>query len=147
MPDVELREYSVVELPDGEKGIIYRSVSPPEITKLPSEPKTIEQLIDYVTDDNLTSVIEEMRKSILDIGDGIEECATQSYIGYKLSSGRQYAFIRMCRKEVGFCAIVIDEGKQILDYVQARVSSPDDDYSETLEIIKKSFSNLGGEKN
>jgi len=50
----------------------------------------------------------------------------------------------MYRKEVGFGAIVIDEDKQILDYVQSRVSSQDTDYSETLEKVRTSFINLGG---
>jgi len=144
VPEIELLEYSVVEIPGDDKGIIYHSVSPPEITKIPTEPKTIDQLIDYVTNDRLKPVIDEMRQAIIRIGPGIEEYATQGYIGYKLASGRQFAFIQMYRKEVGFGVIVIDEDKQILDYVQSRISSPDEDYSDTLERIKKSFVNLGG---
>ncbi|MGB2962840.1 MAG: endonuclease NucS domain-containing protein [Anaerolineales bacterium] len=144
IPDIELLEYTTVELPENDKGIIYHSVSPPIITRIPSEPKTYEQLINYVTNDQLKPVIDEMRQAILSLGVGIEEYATQSYIGYKQSSGRQFAFIQMYRKEVGFGAIVIDEDKQILDYVQTRVSSQDMDYSETLERIKTSFLNLGG---
>lgn len=145
VPEVELLEYSVVHLPDGDKGIIFHSVSSPEITKLPSEPKSVDQLIEYVTNDQLEPVIQEMRQTILRLGKGIEEYATQGYIGYKLSTGRQFAYIKMYRKEVGFGAIVIDEDKQVLDYIQTRVNSPNEDYSDTLDRIKKSFVNLGGQ--
>jgi hypothetical protein len=145
VPDVELLEYSAVRLPKDDIGIIFHSVSPPEITRIPSEPKTIDQLIEYVTDDRLKPVIGEMRNTILGLGKGIEEYATQGYIGYRLSTGRQFAFIQMYRKEVGFGAIVIDENKQILDYIQTRVSSPNEDYTDTLDRIKRSFINLGGQ--
>lgn len=144
VPEVELLEYSVVQIPGNDKGVVLHSVSPPEIPKLPSESKTVDQLIEYVTNDRLKPVIQEMRHTILSLGRGIEEYATQGYIGYKLSTGRQFAYTKMYRKEVGFRAIVIDEDRQVLDYVQTRVSSSDDDYSATLENIKRSFVNLGG---
>jgi hypothetical protein len=144
VPEVELLEYSVVQLPDSDKGMLFHSVSLPEVTRLPSEPKSVDQLIEYVTNDQLKPVIQEMRQTIMHLGKGIEEYATQGYIGYKLSTGRQFAFIQMYRKEVGFGAIVIDEDKQILDYIQDRVQSSSEDYSDTLERIKKSFVNLGG---
>jgi hypothetical protein len=145
VPEVELLEYSVLQIPGNDKGVVFHSVLPPEIPKLPSESKTVDQLIEYVTNDPLKPVIQEMRRTILGLGRGIEEYATQGYIGYKLSTGRQFAYImKMYRKEVGFGAIIIDEDRQVLDYVQTRVNSSDDDYSATLENIKKSFVNLGG---
>lgn len=144
VPEIELLEYSVLILPSGEKGIHYHSVSLPIVTKPPYEPKTIEKLIEYLTDKSLKPLLEEMRNSIKSIGRGIEEYATQSYIGYKHTGGRQFAYISVYRKELEFGAHIIDEDKQLLDYEGVRVKKGDEDYQEILEKIKKSFENLGG---
>ncbi len=142
VPEVELLEYSIVVLPDGGKGIIYHSVSLPVVIKHPSEPTTVERLIEYVTDNDLKPLIEEMREAIKDVGIGIVEYATQGYIGYKHSSGRQFAFIRVFRREIEFGAHIIGEDRQLLDYEGIRIRRCDEDYSDVLEKIRKSFKNL-----
>ena len=144
VPEIELLEYSTVTLPSGEKSILYHSVTLPSVTRLPSEPQSIDKLLEYLTDDGLRPLIEEMRNSIKGIGRGIEEYATQSYIGYKHSSGRQFAYIKLFRKEIEFGAHVIDEDKQLLDYEGVRVKQGDEDYSDIFEKIQRSFVNLGG---
>lgn len=83
VPEIELLEYSSVLLPSGEKAIIYHSVSLPIVAKPPSEPQSIEKLLTYLTDSSLKPLLEEMRKAIKDLGKGIEEYATQGYIGYQ----------------------------------------------------------------
>ena len=85
-----------------------------------------------------------MRESIKGLGKGIEEYATQSYIGYKLWNGRQFAYIRVLRKEIEFGAHIVDEDRQLLDYEGVRVRRGDEDYLEILEKIRRSFMNLGG---
>ena len=57
MPEVELLEYSTVILPDGDKAIVYHSVSLPTVARLPAEPKTIEKLIEYLRDENLKPLL------------------------------------------------------------------------------------------
>lgn len=144
VPEVELLEYTTVILPDGEKSILYHTVSPPVVTKPPYEPQSIEKLIEYLTDNSLKPVLDRIREAIKRLGKGIEEYATQSYIGYKLSSGRQFAYLRIFRKEIELGAHIVDENKQLLDYEGVRIKRGDEDYAEILEKIKRSFVNLGG---
>jgi len=144
VPEVELLEYTTVKLPDGQAGIVFHSVSLPQAARPPSEPKSVDQLIDYLRNSRLKPVIHEMREVIKSIGEGIEEYATQGYLGYRHESGRQFAFIRVYRQELGFGAIVIDEDRQILDYDETRIQSKADDYSDALMKVKTSYVNLGG---
>ncbi len=144
VPEIELLEYSAVVLPSGEKSILYHSVSLPVVASPPSEPQSVDKLIAYLTDDSLKPLLETMRNTIKGLGKGIEEYATQSYIGYKHLSGRQFAYIRIFRKEIEFGAHIIDENKQLLDYEGIRVKRGDEDYSEILGKIKRSYVNLGG---
>lgn len=144
VPEVELLEYTTVILPNGEKSILYHTVSLPVVAKPPYEPQSVDKLLGYLTDDNIKPVLNKMRESIKGIGREIEEYATQSYIGYKLSNGRQFAYIRVLRKEIEFGAHIVDENKQLLDYEGVRVKKGDEDYLEILEKIKRSFKNLGG---
>jgi len=147
VPEIELLEYTVLIEPGGSKGICYHSVSLPVVDTPPSEPKTMRDLIQYLTNEELKPTLEKMRVDIKSIGQGIEEYPTQSYIGYKHTSGRQFAYIRILRKSIEFGAHIIDENKQVLDYESVRVETVSDDYTEILEKIKVSFINLGGKTN
>jgi len=144
VPEIELLEYTAVILPSDEKSILYHSVSLPVVAKPPSEPQSIEKLLEYLTDNSLRPLVGEMRNKIKGLGRGIEEYATQSYIGYKHSSGRQFAYIRVYRKEIEFGSHVIDEDRQLLDYESIRVKQGDEDFSDIFEKIRRSFENLGG---
>jgi hypothetical protein len=145
VPEIELLEYTVLVEPRGSKGICYHPVSLPVVTTPPSEPKTIDDLVQYLTNEELKPILANMRDDIKNIGEGIEEYPTQSYIGYKHTSGRQFAYIRIFRKSVEFGAHIIDENKQLLDYEGIRVETGSEDYAEVLEKSKASFINLGGE--
>ena len=145
VPEIELLEYTSVILPSGEKAILYHSVSLPVVTKPPSESQSIEKHLNYLTDSNLKPLVGEMRNVIKGLGKGIEEYVTQSYIGYKhAESGRQFAYIRVFRKELEFGTHIIDEDRQLLDYEGVRVKQGDEDYLDILEKIQRSFVNLGG---
>ena len=144
VPEVELLEYSTVILPDGDKAIVYHPVSLPTVDRLPAEPKTIEKLIEYLRDENLKPLLTKIRHEVKNIGKGIEEYATQGYIGYKHSSGRQFAYIRILRKSIEFGAHIIDEKKQLLDYERLLLEDADADYSEIFQKVKAAFVNLGG---
>jgi hypothetical protein len=145
VPEVELLEYSAVTLPEGDRGIVYHSVSLPVAARPPAEQKTIDELIDYLRDDNLRPTLAKMRRDIKGLGRGVEEYATQSYIGYKHTSGRQFAYIRIYRKDLELGAHIIDQNKQLLDYESIRVETGQEGYSEILEKVKTGFVNLGGE--
>jgi hypothetical protein len=121
VPEVELLEYTAVILPDGEKSVLYHTVSLPVAIKPPYEPQSIDELIEYLTDNSLKPILDKMREAIKGLGKGFQEYATQSYIGYKLSNGRQFAYIRIFRKEIELGAHIVDENKQLLDYEGIRV--------------------------
>ncbi len=142
VPEVELLEYSVVSLPEGEKAIVYHSASLPVAIRPPSEPSTIERLLNYLTSDKLKPIIDEMRNSILEIDERIQEYATQGYIGYKHPSGRQFSYIKVFRRELEIGAHIIDEDGQLIDYEGVRIKPGDEDYTDILEKMKRSFSNL-----
>ena len=144
VPEVELLEYSTVIVPDGDKAIVYHPVSLPTVDRLPAEPKTIEKLIEYLRDENLKPLLTKIRHEVKNIGKGIEEYATQGYIGYKHSSGRQFAYIRILRKSIEFGAHIIDEKKQLLDYERLLLEDAYADYSEIFQKVKAAFVNLGG---
>ena len=147
VPEIELFEYTILTEPGGSKGICYHPVSLPVVTTPPSEPKTMGDLIQYLTNEDLKPTLEKMRVDIKNIGRGIEEYPTQSYIGYKHTSGRQFAYIRLLRKAIEFGSHIIDENKQLLDYESVRVETGSEDYTEILEKIRASFINLGGKAN
>jgi hypothetical protein len=78
------------------------------------------------------------------MGQGIEEYATQNYIGYKHSSGRQFAYVRILRTAFELGAHIIDQDKRLLDYEGTRIQTGEEDYSDTLEKIRTALVNLGG---
>jgi len=133
-----------VTLPDDTRGIIYHPVSLPIGVRPPPEVKTVDKLLEYLKEDSLKPTVARIRHDIRSLGKGIEEYATQGYIGYKHTSGRQFAYIKIHRKAIEFGAHVIDENKQLLDYEGMRIESDGEDYSELLEKAKAAFINLGG---
>jgi hypothetical protein len=143
-PEVELLEYSSVILPNGDKGIIYHSVSLPTISQPPAEPKTIEKLLEYLRNENLKPLVEKLRHTVKNLGKGIDEYATSGYIGYKHYSGKLFAYIRIMRKTIELGSHIINEKKQLLDYEGVVLGDINADYSEILQKIKASFVNLGG---
>jgi len=144
VPEVALLEYSTVTCPTGEKGILYHSVSLPVPPRVPVKPQTIEGLLHYLKNEDVKPLLETIRHAIKSMGRGIEEYATQGYIGYKHSSGRQFAYIRILRTVFELGAHIIDQDKRLLDYEGIRIQTGKEDYSDILEKIKTAFVNLGG---
>lgn len=143
VPEVELYEYTVLSLPDGKQGICYHPVSLPKIEELPTKPRTIKELREYITKDSLKPIFDKLIDEIKAIGKGIEEYATQGYVGFKYK-GRQIAWLEPHRKSFDVGAVVIDENSHVVDYEYARIESGTEDYKETFDKIKRSFKNIGG---
>jgi len=143
VPEVELYEYTVLSLPDGKQGICYHSVSLPKIEEIPTKPRTIKELREYITKDSLKPIFDKLIDEIKAIGKGIEEYATQDYVGFKYK-GRQIAWLGPHRKSYDVGAVVIDENSHVDDYEYTRIESGTEDYKETLDKIKSSFKNIGG---
>ena len=145
-PDVELFEYTVITSKSGDKGIVFHPIPLPIDDEPPTQPKGILDLINYNTNQSLREMVEEIRGKIKAIGHGIIEYPTQGYIGYKLK-GRQFAYLIVHRKDIVIGSHEIDENMQLLSYEPTRIESNNEDYSEPIERIKKSFQNLGGKVN
>lgn len=142
VPDIELFEYTVMIGPNEEKGIIFHAVSLPKIIDPVSKPRNIEDLKNYVKDETLRGVIDNYRHLIKEIGEGIEEYATQGYIGFKFR-GRQFAWIGIQRQSFDVGALIIDEKGERLDQDFVRVESEDEDCTEIIDKINDSYQNLG----
>lgn len=138
-PDIELFEYTVLENTNMEKGIVYRSVSLPAITEAElTPPQTIEGHKSYLTDESPKPVFEKAREEIKSIAPDIEEYVTQNYIGYKFK-GRQLAFIGVKRKAIDIGCVEVDESGALVGYPFTRVETPEQNYPETLELIRQSY--------
>jgi predicted transport protein len=144
IPEVQLLEYSSVVLPNGNKGIIYHLVSLPTINRPPAKPKTIDKLLEYLRDENLKPLVTKLRPAVKNLGKGIDEYATQGYISYKHSSGRQFAYISIMRQSIELGSHIINEKKQLLDFEGVTLDDVNADYSEIFQKIKTAFVNLGG---
>jgi predicted transport protein len=142
-PDVELYEYTALVTKNRERGIVFHPVPLPVVDERLVRPNTINDLLQYLTDEALREMVDKIRNQIKEIGKEIMEYPTQGYIGYKIR-GRQFAYLSIHRKSFDLGAHIVDENMQLLNYEPMRIEDPSDDYGETLEKIKKSFSNLGG---
>lgn len=143
VPEVELYEYTVLSLPDGKQGICYHPVSLPKIEEIPTKPRTIKELREYITKDSLKPIFDKLIDEIKAIGTGIEEYARQGSVGFKYK-GRQIAWLGPLRKSFDVGAAVIDENSHVVDYEYTRIESGTEDYKETFDKIKSSFKNIGG---
>ena len=146
VPDVELYEYTLLLTPDEKQGICYHPVSLPKIEEIPSKPATSEDLRNYMTKDTLKPVFDKLIEEVKNIGKGIEEYATQGYIGFKYK-GRQIAWIGPQRKSFDIGAVIIDENFHVVDYESTRIETGEENYTDIFEKIKKSFGNIGGKAN
>jgi len=143
VPEIELLEYTVVKTSKGVKGMVYHSVTLPQIIDRVSRPVEIDEHRLYIQKKSLHPIFDNLRILIKDMGEGIEEYSTQSYVGYKFQ-GRQFAWIRSYRNSIVLGAHIIDEDQQLLDYENVRIENADDDYSEIHKKILEAYNNLGG---
>jgi hypothetical protein len=146
IPEVELFEYTTIKFEDSEKGIIFHSVSLPIEISEPAKPPTIERLIENLKNKILLPLLEQARERIKLIGTGIDEYATQSYIGYRYSNGRQIGFIMTYRNSFRVGSTIIDEEKRLLRYEDKRIETIEDTYDNIIENICTSYINLSGSK-
>ncbi len=143
VPDVELYEYTVLLTSNDKQGICYHPVSLPKIEEIPPKPLTVEELKDYITKDTLKPLFDKVIEEVRNIGRGIEEYTTQGYVGFKYK-GRQIAWLSPQRKSFDIGAILIDENAHVAEYEPTRIETGNENYTDVLEKIKKSFENIGG---
>jgi len=146
VPDVELYEYTVLQTSDNDKGLCYHPVSLPKLEEVPSRSVTIDDHREYITKDSLKPIFNELLEKIKGIGEGIEEYATQGYVGIKYK-GRQIAYVSGMRKAIDIGAVLIDDNGRVIDYPSQRIETGNEDCSDIIEKIKKSFVNVGGKLN
>lgn len=144
VPEVELYEHTVLLTPEEKRGICYHPVSLPKIEEIPLKLKTIEDLKNYITEEPLKPLFDKIIEEAKNIGEGIEEYATQGYVGFKYK-GRQFAWLAPRRRAIEIGAILIDENARVIDYEPFRIETGNEDYSDIFKKIRKSFENIGGE--
>ena len=143
-PDVELFEYTVLKTKDGSRGICFHPVSLPKPPEVPPKPQTIEDILNYITDDSLRKLCKKVMKKIKEIGEGIEApFTTQEYIGYKYK-GRLFGYLSKHRQSFDICWPELDEKNRVLKYDFVRIESPDEDYTDAMNKVKDAFIRLGG---
>lgn len=143
LPEIELYEYTVLCIADGKQGICYNPVSLPKIEEIPTKPRTIQELTEYITEDSLKPIFNQLIEEVKSIGKAIEQYTTLDYVGFKYK-GRQIAWLAPHRKSFDIAAVIIDEDSHVLNYEYTRIESGIEDYNEIFEKIRKSFENIGG---
>ena len=146
-PEVELFEYTTIKFEDSEKGIIFHSISLPIEIFEPTKPPTLERIIENMRNKKLLPLLEQARERIKQIGPGIDEYATQSYIGYRYSNGRQIGFIMTYRNAFRVGSNTVDEEKRLLRYEDKRIETIEDTFDNIIENIRTTYINLSGNKN
>jgi len=141
IPDVELYEYTLLKTEEGKEGICCHAVSLPKIEEAPSKPKSIKDIKNYMTEDNLKPIFDKVFEEIKNIGKDIEEYATQDYVGFRYR-GRQIAYLWTHRKSFDIGMPLIDEDGRTIDYESMRIETGTEDYSETFQKITKSYNIL-----
>ena len=141
VPDVELYEYTVLIDSDNKKGIVFHPVSLPKLEENISEPPSIQKLINYITNEELHEIIEQIIEKLKNIDSEIVEYPTSGYIGFKYK-GRQIAWIGPYRKAFDFGAHIIDDKGHVVDYESIRIEDKNEDYSEIVDKVKESYENL-----
>ncbi len=90
----------------------------------------------------LLPILEQARERIKQIGPGIDEYATQSYIGYRYSNGRQIGFIMTYRNAFRVGSNTVDEEKRLLRYEDKRIETIEDTYDSIIGNIRTTYNNL-----
>jgi hypothetical protein len=142
IPDIELFEYTVLLDTHNERGLCFHAVSPPKIEKIPSEPMTEQDLIEYVTDKELRELFQQKIKEIKNIHPGIKKRATQNYLGF-LYKGRFVAALYPLRKGFNIQAAKLDDDTHVIDYPWVRIEQGDEDMPSRNLIVKKKNNNFG----
>jgi len=143
LPDVELYEYTALSTPDGKRGICYHPVSIPRIEEIPTKPRGIEDHREYITKNELKPLFDELIHEVKGIGKGIEEYATQTYVGFRYK-GRQLGWMGAQRKSFVIGAVAIDENGRVVNYPSTRIETGDEDYKEIAHKIRETYQSLGG---
>lgn len=141
VPDVELFEYTVLSTPEEKQGVCYHAVTLPKIDDIPTKPKSITELKNYIKKDALKPHFDKIMKEIENIGEGIEKYATQGYVGFKYK-GRQIAWLWPLRKSFDLGSIVVDSDGHVLENDSVRIETGAESYNDIYDKIKESFGNI-----
>jgi len=146
IPDIELYEYTLLLTSEGKEGICYHTVSLPKVEEIITTPKSIDEIKEYLTKDILEPLFDKILEQVKNISNDIDVYTTQEYVGFKFR-GRQIAWLWSHRKSLDIAAANIDENGRTIEFDNFRIEEGTEDYTETIEKIKKSFEILGGKAN
>jgi len=146
IPDIELYEYTLLSTSDGKEGICYHAISLPKVEEIITTPKSREEIKKYLTKDILKPLFDRIIEQVKDISKDIDMYTTQGYVGFRFK-GHQIAYLCPQRKSFDIAAANIDENGRNIEFDNLRIEEGTEDYTETIEKIKKSFEILGGKAN
>lgn len=137
-PDIEMFSYQVIEL-NKEKGIIYFLIKKyiienDDITEAPK----IEGHYEYIKNESLKPVIDDIRNEIKQIDKNINEYVTHGYLGYKYK-GKVIAYLSVQRQSFDITPVILDEQGFVVEYSNQRITSLTVDYKDAIKKINESY--------
>lgn len=141
-PDIELFGYQVIELKNKEKGIVYFPITKYiiENNDIPEAPK-IETHYEYLKNEALRPVIDNVRNDIKQIDKAIVEYVTHGYIGFKYK-GKVIAYLIVQRQTFDISPVILDEKGSVVEYNYQRINSPAAEYGDAIDKIKENFEKI-----
>ena len=124
--------------PENQLGIYFHSVSLPKMEEAISAPKTLDDHINYMTNDELKPLFRKALDQIKGLEPGIEAHNRTQYVSFHFK-GRQIGYLMPTRKAFDVAAVITDDNGRITNYEPVRVETGDEDYSEILEKIRKTY--------
>lgn len=141
-PDIELFGYQVIELKNKEKGIVYFPVTKSMIENDDiSESPKIEGHYEYIKNEVLRPVIDNVRNDIKQIDKTIHEYVTHGYIGFKYK-GKVIAYLSVQRQSFDITPVILDEQGYVVEYNNQRIDSPSVNYKDAIDKINESYEKI-----
>ena len=111
---IRLFRYLAFEVND-KKEISLLEVSIPQVRNIETKPWSIQDNIDYISDDGIREIFKEMKKKIKAISENIEEKPGNYFIGYWIS-GKKFCELYPKKKWFGI-GFKTDENEQRWDWI------------------------------
>ena len=134
---LDLVEYASLEV-NNEKGLICRSIDIETPKEIPIQ-RSVEDHLNYITDDKVRQLSKEVIGRIKDAGEDIEVYARKFYIGFKY---KERLFARIKTKRTFFYTMVTLAPEWEID--KTKIEEPKDFTEEHFNRIKEAYQEVGG---
>lgn len=135
--DIKLYAYKAVKIGD-DKFVICNEITVSKVAEIHEKPKTMDDQLNYITDDKVREVFSEAIKIIKSLGENVEVTPTKWGLSFKYR-GRNFAAIYPRRE-----AFVIDSKQTDSWYSETEIKKIERVQEIVDKNIKKSFELVGG---